>query len=335
MKQGDIVVRDKAPYNRELFEGGIYKIQKVISYHRLSDTIPDAVKLFEVDTQYCWIEKLRLATIEEIEAYNQGIRNINNIVRKANINDIINTDSLVIIKNIEELNKFYSYFPIIEHNSYQKSLVDNELTVIYLTEIKKHINWDKYSSIKGEYHKLTKQYKFEDIIFEPKFILPKKWVIRITSESKEEIYKFRYSKNKPPLHERHNYTAIDQDGWAGYVETTDIEITFEQFKKYILKEGINIIIKEEPKIELPKIKILGKKVKFIGKSIQFGNITISQKDLEAIERVKQLCSEQDLSIEFSGGNLVYVNQEESNQEEISSQLKEINKQICYSQEKKK
>ncbi len=87
--------------------------------------------------------------------------------------------------------------------------------------------------------------------FIPEFVLPKKWCIKVTDESRNVINKLRNNTRYNGLPIQYNYaTSID---YAGNCNIYGTELTFEQFKKYVLKEEI---VEEKVIKPLPQFKII-------------------------------------------------------------------------------
>lgn len=151
-----------------------------------------------------------------------------------------------------------------------------------------------------------KVYTIDQIDFE-EFTLPEKWFIKRNTDNYKEInkhfnekYNTNYTNSSGLVFGNFSYYGWGCGGYysvARLLEIGYIEITFEQFKKYVLKQ--DTVKLKEP--ELPEIKLLGDTVEFIKGSIQFANKTLNKADLEAIKRVSELCSEQELRIIFKEG----------------------------------
>lgn len=114
------------------------------------------------------------------------------------------------------------------------------------------------STSKRRFKPSTKEaYDAQFIVNKPKFVLPEKWYTKITSENKDIINHWRRN-----IIQYHNsdcqYETISQDGSGSSLNFMNEyksyqEITFEQFKKYVLKEEIV----EEKVIEpLPQFKVI-------------------------------------------------------------------------------
>ncbi len=66
--------------------------------------------------------------------------------------------------------------------------------------------------------------------------LPDKWCIKIDPDNQKVLDKFKRDKGKDPIY-GNSYTYVDHDGWGAIKVTIGhTEITFEQFKKWVLKE---------------------------------------------------------------------------------------------------
>lgn len=81
-------------------------------------------------------------------------------------------------------------------------------------------------------------YNAQFVVKEPEFILPEKWVIKITEENKPIVQQCSHL-NK---YLNYDYTINgyygNKCGGSFQIYGDNIEITFEQFKKYVLKEEI-------------------------------------------------------------------------------------------------
>lgn len=103
-------------------------------------------------------------------------------------------------------------------------------------------------------------YDAQFVVKEPEFVLPEKWCLKITKENLD----FCKSLENNELHYKKNYnyyingyySAIRSDsgnyGFSG-IPITHTEITFEQFKKYVLKEETVV---EEVIKPLPQFKVI-------------------------------------------------------------------------------
>lgn len=281
---------------------------------------------------------IRLATQREIDGYNQGIRNINN-VSKIHVDEFLakDTNKAVLIKTKEQLLEVSNRAnrPYYRTNNYIHEALEKASVVLYLD----HNGWDKVGHL---YSNRIIVYNFEDIDFEPRFVLPKKWCVK-PGRHIWEWYKGCMDKGNPHgwsfglSHYRYIYSGgqvagyfhypvrpIDGWHWDKDKDSDYTEITLEQFNKYVVNKGIEEVTKvEQPK---PEIHILGEKVEFIKKSVQFGDITLTLKDLEAIKRVNKLCEEQDIDLEFAKG-ATYINNDNSSQNEITGKIETIIKQL--------
>lgn len=84
------------------------------------------------------------------------------------------------------------------------------------------------------------------------FILPKKWLLKVTNENRDciNLYRKLHNRNELTHYSIYNYISYNKgEGWLSSLGGE--EITFEQFKKYVLKE--KTIEKVE---ELPQFKII-------------------------------------------------------------------------------
>lgn len=103
-----------------------------------------------------------------------------------------------------------------------------------------------YIAVKKEGGVIYQNGKWAEIVSKPEFVLPEKWCVRIdkwTSDIKEYIQ----NKYNPKTEEYIDYPVLfSEEKWASpkFVsfqsnlgKTNFIEITFEQFKQYVLKEN--------------------------------------------------------------------------------------------------
>lgn len=87
---------------------------------------------------------------------------------------------------------------------------------------------------------------------EEEFVLPKKWFIRVTNENKKVINDWKVKKYYNDNLFEHSYLYVKNNGAGEYdfsYVNTYTEITFEQFKKYVLKE--DNIVEEEKESRFP------------------------------------------------------------------------------------
>jgi len=92
-------------------------------------------------------------------------------------------------------------------------------------------------------------YDAQFVVKEPEFVLPERWCLKVTDENRDSINNIRAKHNLPPI----RYKYLIATAFLGHSEIWGQEITFEQFKKYVLKEEIV----EEKVIEpLPQFKVI-------------------------------------------------------------------------------
>lgn len=118
-------------------------------------------------------------------------------------------------------------------------------------------NWKEW--IKFFKPSTKEAYDAQFVVKEPEFVLPKEWCVKVTNENKDLINKLRKEKSrycKEPI----LYAYLTSSDFAGTSFVWGTEITFEQFKKYVLKEETTIefgnkIDKEIIK-PLPQFKVI-------------------------------------------------------------------------------
>ena len=100
-------------------------------------------------------------------------------------------------------------------------------------------------------------YDAQFVVKEPEFVLPEKWYIILNSENRETLNKWR--KTDSELYNDCDYECIKYDKYGTslnhinkYLQSCQ-EITFKQFKKYILKEEV---IEKKVIEPLPQFKII-------------------------------------------------------------------------------
>lgn len=76
------------------------------------------------------------------------------------------------------------------------------------------------------------------------FKLPEKWYIKLDDDNRELVNKWKLNSEYPSDCYRHNYVIVEYDG-CGIQEGEDgedgsIEITTEQFIKYVLHKDIKV-----------------------------------------------------------------------------------------------
>lgn len=137
-------------------------------------------------------------------------------------------------------------------------------------------NWIKHLEIyANNYKPSTKEaYNAQFVVKEPEFVLPKKWCIKVTDETRNIINKARSEKGYHPI----GYRYATSMNYSGNNTVYHTEITFEQFKKYVLKETEELSPLKLAAIEHPHLaKIEFKPFEIL--SI-INNITKEQLDLK-------------------------------------------------------
>jgi len=151
------------------------------------------------------------------------------------------------INNIGSENLGYQTKYTFEKNKIFKT--DTELPLAgFQTE-----NWLKHLTVyTNNYKPSTKEaYDAQFIIKEPEFVLPEKWCIKVTDESRDIININRNKIGYGNISIIYKYATCFN--YAGNYDIYGTEITFEQFKKYVLKEETV----EEKVIEpLPQFKVI-------------------------------------------------------------------------------
>lgn len=278
----------------DLIENEIYvhKNGNIVKYKYLSDFgkvcgeyVGESKNIFNNNGGNFVIKKLQLATPQE----------------KHWLNSCITADKFI---TFEEAMKTFipEYVECINPGSWKQTIKNNNNNLIFDTKIEsvnilgndwKKIIKDTTMSFKPS----TKEaYDAQFVVKEPEFVLPKNWHIVITNENTDIIQQWWDDKNYPErafsinarygIHNKEYYSANDNF-------KTTIEITLEQFKKYVLKEEIIEEVTEQPIIEnkteleiwLEKTKSLNLSLKdlkhYIGSSLtcNFTNVYVKLEGL--------------------------------------------------------
>jgi hypothetical protein len=135
------------------------------------------------------------------------------------------------------------------------------------------------------------------------FVLPAKWCIKVTEENKNIIWKwaeFTFSCNTAS----HRYVSSDKTHFGGQYGTYDYtEITFDQFKKYVLKE--KVIDKEELLREARKRYPVG--TKFDNHNLGYTcTQTIIKQDFYVLDDLSEVSANKD-STDGTGSYTIYKN----------------------------
>lgn len=221
--------------------------------------------------------------------------------KKIKLDSLLKTKSVIYIRNIQEAKELNKYLSFQTGRSFTDVFLKGEMCIT--------LEYGKYSVVyatRSYYSDTHKIYTMDQIDFE-EFILPEKWALRpISEEEKLSLNKFIHTK----LTDYIGYRATWDAGahcWLHFPQYTArahsdsvvnagyTEITFQQFEKYVLKQDI---VKAR-ELELPEIKLLGETLEFIKGSVQFANKTLNKADLEAINRVLNLCEEQEISLSIN------------------------------------
>jgi hypothetical protein len=175
----------------------------------------------------------------------------------------------------------------IKHNLYNLLYIPvNSVTLPYINEYRKLFNEREYSNkLLGDYYThvyvdnnfnligsseldsrntLLTLNEFKQLIGIDDFVLPDKWCIRDIPEVKDYFEKYNKGnytcRNTAYLH----YPRIDRACYHKTIQEGYTEITFEQFKKYVLKEDIQepqqTIESQNKNIDLDKLQLALEKV---------------------------------------------------------------------------
>ena len=173
----------------------------------------------------------RLATPEEVKMYNEGIRNINDVKKEEDYK--VGDWCYVISAGISQLEngKVYQINEVDLRSGVQKHHFDNG------SGLKNNRCWlYTYEFRKATSEEITKVTGNKD------FVLPELWCIKVTEENKDVLGKWRTSGG---LGVSYGYcvnkflTCRDVGYWYRDKPAVYVEITFEQFKKYVLKENVS------------------------------------------------------------------------------------------------
>jgi hypothetical protein len=72
---------------------------------------------------------------------------------------------------------------------------------------------------------------------EEEFVLPEKWCVKVTNENKDVVYRWKLENTRCTTYISAGYYASYNGLWGIKISNDITEITFEQFKKYVLKEN--------------------------------------------------------------------------------------------------
>ena len=136
-----------------------------------------------------------------------------------------------------------------------------KLGKIYKLNENKKLNFESGKECTfGDYYTSTNLFKpstkeaydAQFVVKEPEFVLPERWSIKVTNENRDLINKLRKEKS---LHCKNliDYDYMTSSDFAGTHFIYGTEITFEQFKKYVLKEEV---IEEKVIEPLPQFKVI-------------------------------------------------------------------------------
>lgn len=139
----------------------------------------------------------------------------------------------------------------------QQKYSDYKLGVIYKIRTYGYIGdgYAHYSCNLERFKPSTKEaYDAQFVVKEPEFVLPEKWYITVQDREKEiEYYRKYFIKHSYIYDKGYVYGVHNNKQTSG--EKYGQEITFEQFKKYVLKE--ETVVEEVKVIEpLPQFKVI-------------------------------------------------------------------------------
>ncbi len=113
------------------------------------------------------------------------------------------------------------------------------------------INNRRIHSWDYKYNINEKKHTCFELVKKDEFILPEKWFVRVTEENKDILNLFKISKGKRGIYAylKNLYEVVTHEGFGGTISYASIynnckEITFDQFRKYVLKENFDISLKD-------------------------------------------------------------------------------------------
>lgn len=133
-----------------------------------------------------------------------------------------------------------------------------------LAKSKCHLSWYQilvtYPNLNTRFKPSTKEaYDVQFVVKEPEFVLPKLWCIKLTNENQKTVIDY-INKNSNDGERNGNigmyygYNGVHCTCIFKTLSTT--EITFDQFKQYVLKENTTVTEKPKVVLEEPKDKVL-------------------------------------------------------------------------------
>ncbi len=154
--------------------------------------------------------------------------------------------------SIEKIVKLGKYFNI--SNIHFDTNVYHRFYYVYDKKMKKYGSHpSSYLNNKDGYIRSNKEISFEDFDFEEEFVLPEKWYCIVTNENYEILNNWRKIKCGDDFIDNYiglgyaiaSYCHFDSSFYytknhISYIPKLYIEITTEQFKKYVLKEKNNM-----------------------------------------------------------------------------------------------
>ena len=101
----------------------------------------------------------------------------------------------------------------------------------------------RYLKYKEYFKPSTKEaYDAQFVAKEPEFVLPEKWCVEVNDEIRD---RFDYFKSDGY---HHSIQINDTNKWSYIIKEGFTEITFEQFKKYVLKEDVKVLEESKDKV---------------------------------------------------------------------------------------
>ena len=117
---------------------------------------------------------------------------------------------------------------------------DTWLTNNYI-DIKLNISnvpiWSAYFFKRNIYSEWDKNIFLNACGIEEEFVLPEKWCVKVTNENKDVVYRWKLENTRCTTYISAGYYASYNGLWGIKISNDMTEITFEQFKKYVLKEN--------------------------------------------------------------------------------------------------
>ena len=158
--------------------------------------------------------------------------------------DKVNDEFIVDCTNNSKEERQQVYKFLVDNRNYDKGYLGNDFSIIVCNKEQGNTNWNVLLDAENSNGKSYNVYTFEqfkEMYLEEEFVLPEKWCVKVTDKTHKTISENSY-RIFPNYETYITSMLLSSKSWNSWDLNRDAikegytEITFEQFKKYVLKQ---------------------------------------------------------------------------------------------------